>query len=334
MTTSVGFNTAACCAAMRARIRNVQETNLWDAATGEYVAAGRVPLPQWWIGTGKLAELVAPAIHECLVAARPLSAGDIPLLLCAASQERTHRLPNLDGEILGEIAYRLEAPLHPSSVVIPRDQASIIVAIATAGAIFARGEADACIIAGVDTFIDQPVVEHYLSRRRILTSANSNGFSPGEAGSAVLVGRTGWEDSAELRLLGVGATFEPATIESDEPLMGDGLTAAVGAALAAAGLTIADVQYRISDLNGEHYKFKEMVLSMLRFERRPRTQLFDLWHPIEYIGEVGAAIGPLVLGVALQAARKGYGPGPTVLCTFGNDSGERGAIVAGYRGAR
>jgi 3-oxoacyl-[acyl-carrier-protein] synthase-1 len=90
------------------------------------------------------------------------------------------------------------------------------------------------------------------------------------------------------------------------------------------------VHYRITDLNGEHYKFKELALATNRFVRKPTPKLFDVWHPIEYIGDVGAAIGPIVLSVALHASEKGYGMGPTVLCTFGNDDGERAALVASF----
>ena len=32
-----------------------------------------------------------------------------------------------------------------------------------------------------------------------------------------------------------------------------------------------------------------------------------IWHPIEYIGEVGSAIGPLLLGLALESEATGYG---------------------------
>jgi 3-oxoacyl-[acyl-carrier-protein] synthase-1 len=160
---------------------------------------------------------------------------------------------------------------------------------------------------------------------------NSNGFCVGEAGSAVLV--TPAEDSAEkqLQVLGVGIAREKATVESKEPLRAEGLTAAIRDAFRESGLTIEDIQYRITDLNGEHYKFKEMTLAMMRFERKPKPKLFDLWHPTEYIGDVGAAIGPIVLGVAWHASRKGYGVGPAVLCTFGNDDGERAAVVVSYR---
>src|SRR5437879_6446013 len=88
MVTSVGFNSPASCAAMRSGIRNVNETNLWDAESGQMLGAARVLLPQWWIGTGKLAELVGPAINECLEAAHPISATQIPIFIGLSSPAR------------------------------------------------------------------------------------------------------------------------------------------------------------------------------------------------------------------------------------------------------
>jgi 3-oxoacyl-[acyl-carrier-protein] synthase I len=132
-------------------------------------------------------------------------------------------------------------------------------------------------------------------------------------------------------VLGMGLARESAPIESEEPLRGGGLALAIGEAFRESGLTIQEMHYRITDLNGEHYKFKEMTFAMMRYERKPKPKLFDLWHPIEYIGDVGAAIGPIVLAVALHASRKRYGIGPRVLCTFGNDDGERATLVVNFR---
>jgi 3-oxoacyl-[acyl-carrier-protein] synthase-1 len=186
-------------------------------------------------------------------------------------------------------------------------------------------------VAAVDSLVQQNLTEYYLDQRRMLTPRNSNGFSPGEAGSAVLVSSVVGSPAGELQILGTGMGQENATIGLEEPLRGDGLTQAIGEAFRDAEVRIEDVHYRITDLNGEHYKFKEMIVAMMRYERKPKPKLFDLWHPIEYIGDVGAAIGPIVLGVALHAGQKSYGVGPTVLCTFGNDNGERAAIVVHFQ---
>jgi 3-oxoacyl-[acyl-carrier-protein] synthase I len=88
-----------------------------------------------------------------------------------------------------------------------------------------------------------------------------------------------------------------------------------------------DVDYRIADLSGEHYYFKEASLALARTLHR-RKEDMDLWHPAECIGEAGSVIGPAMIAVASAAARKTYAPGPNVLIHAANDAGERIAIVA------
>jgi 3-oxoacyl-[acyl-carrier-protein] synthase-1 len=330
LVTSVGFNAAASLAAIRTGIRGVKETNLWDAESGTYLAAGKVALPHWWVGVGKLAELAAPAILECLEAARPIAPERIPVLLGVSSRNRPGRPDDLDREILREISHRLGIRLHPASAIIARDQVSTAVALIESARLIESGT-PCVIVAGVDSLVQQEVVEHFIKRRRLLTPSNSNGFSVGEAGSAVLVVPARGRNQGLLEIRGLAVAHEPATIDSDQPMKGEGLTTAIRNAFGDGGVTYDDIQYRITDLNGEHYKFKEMTFAMIRFQRKPKPKLFDLWHPIECIGDVGAAIGPIVLGVAHHAGQKQYGNGPTVLCTLGNDDGERAAIVVTYR---
>ena len=330
MVSAVGFNAPASLAAIRAGIRNVNEANLWDAESGEYLAAGKVFLPHWWVGIGKLAELVAPAIHECLLAAEPVPADQIPLLLGVAAIDRPFRCYNLDEQIIDEVEYRLGSRFHPTSKVIPRGRISSVVGIQEAGVHIERHGLQYCIVAGVDSFLQQNVIEAYLEKRRILTPKNSNGFSPGEAGTACLVGPTGKTKKGELQVISTSIKNEKATIESEEPLRAEGLTEAYRDVFSQAGLSILDMDYRITDLNGEQYKFKEAALTAMRFERKPKRKLFDLWHPIECIGDVGAAIGPCLFAFALHASHNGYGVGPTVLLHIGNDNGERAAAIVKY----
>jgi 3-oxoacyl-[acyl-carrier-protein] synthase-1 len=316
---------------MRAGIRNVKQTNLWDAESGTYLAAGKAALPQWWVGLGKLADLIAPAILECLEAATPIAPNEIPVLLGVAPPERPFRFEDLDAQILPEIEDRLGIPRHPMSRVIARDHVSIVVALHEASRLIANHQARCVIVAAVDSLLVHDLKNHYLSQRRLLTPNNSNGFSLGEAGGALLVTAAGHNSGDELVILATALGREAATIDADEPLRAEGLTQVIRDALQQSELTMQDIDYRIADLNGEHYKFKEMVLATGRFARQPTPKLFDVWHPIEYLGDVGAAIGPVLVGVALHAGQKGYAVGPTALCTLGNDDGERAAIVARYQ---
>lgn len=330
MVTAVGLNAPASLAAIRAGIRNVNEANLWDAESGKYLAAGKVPLPQWWVGLGKLADLAAPAIMECMAAAKPIPPSNIPVLLGVASPDRPYRFPGLDAQILPEIEHRLGFRLHHASRVIPRDRVAVVVALREASELIAAKKALCVIAAAVDSLLHIDLKNYYLSKRRLLTPINSNGFSLGEAGSAVLLAPVGGNAQGELHVRAMAMAHEKASIESEDPMRAEGLTQVIRDVLRESGLTLQDVHYRITDLNGEHYRFKELALATNRFVRKPTPKLFDVWHPIEYIGDVGAAIGPIVLSVALHASEKGYGMGPTVLCTLGNDDGERAALVVSY----
>ena len=94
------------------------------------------------------------------------------------------------------------------------------------------------IVAGVDSYLVAGTLNSLNGRRRLLTESNSNGFIPGEAGAAVLVGPDG--GGPGLAILSLGLAVEKATIESDEPLRGEGLAAAYRQALGAAGLGLPD----------------------------------------------------------------------------------------------
>jgi 3-oxoacyl-[acyl-carrier-protein] synthase-1 len=330
MVTPAGLNAAASLAAIRAGVRAVNETNLWDPESGTYLAAGKVPLPQWWVGIGKLADLISPALLECFDAAKPIPPQAIPVLLGVAPSDRPFRLANLDTELVPEIELRLGFPLHVASRMVPRDRVSVAVALQVAAELISNGTASAVIVAGVDSLLVHDLKNHYLDNRRLLTPTNSNGFSLGEAGSATLV-RRATDASGELQVLGVAIAREQATIESDKPMRGEGLTDTIRQALGQAEVTMKEVDLRITDLNGEHYRFKEMALATNRFARTGARGKLDLWHPIEYLGDVGAAIGPIICGIALDANRKHYSPGATALCTFGNDDGARAALILSYR---
>jgi 3-oxoacyl-[acyl-carrier-protein] synthase I len=252
----------------------------------------------------------------------------IPLLLCVAERDRPGRLDGLDDRLFDALQAELRVRFHPRSAVLPQGRVASALALAHARQLIYEERLPFCLLAGADSLLVAPTLAAYEQKERLLTSQNSNGFIPGEAGAAVLVSRpgVGTGESSELVCLGVGTGQENATIESEQPLRADGMVEAFTAAFRDAERTIADVDYRITDSNGEQYWFKEAALAVTR-TLRVRKELFDIWHPADCIGETGAAAGLCALGVALAASRKQYAPGPNALCHFSSDGAQRVALV-------
>ncbi len=325
MVTCVGVDAPSSCAAIRCAIDNFSETHFMDKG-GEWIVGAQVPLEQPWRGLPKLVHMAVPAIRECLAHIGSARADQIPLLLGVAEKERPGRLEGLDDELFQEIQATIGVRFHPRSSVIAKGRVAGAVALGAARELIHKENVPLCLIAGVDSYLIAATLAAYEEKDRLLTSQNSNGFIPGEAAAAVLVGPANPSRGLGLVCRGIGSAQEKATIDSEEPLRGDGLLEALRAALADAGCALGDLDYRITDSNGEQYWFKEAALGLDRILRN-RKELFDIWHPADCIGETGAAIGPSALGIALAAARKKYAFGRGPLCHFGSDSGDRIALI-------
>jgi 3-oxoacyl-[acyl-carrier-protein] synthase-1 len=336
MVTGVGLSAPAACAAIRCAIDGFNETRFMDKG-GEWIIGCEVPLDQPWRGMAKLVNMALPAIRECLAAAPRVASERIPLLLCVAEKDRPGRLAGLDDRLLSEIIAALNIRFHPSSTVIARGRVAAAEAMALARNLIYRESVPCCLIVGVDSMLIGATLATYEEAAHLLTSVNSDGFIPGEAAAAVIVALPtisgGAGNTHQLICLGLGFGDEASTIDSEKPLRADGMVAAFRGAMTDAGKTLADTDYRLTDLNGTQYAFKEAALAMNRL-LRTQKDLYEIWHPADCIGETGAAIGPCVLGVALAAARKAYAPGPGVLCHFGNEDGRRAAMILSYSHVR
>lgn len=329
----VGLNAKAACAAIRAGINNFQETRFMDSG-GEWIIGCEVPLVQPWRGRTKLAKMAAMAIEECLGDPEAhTDPAETPLLLCVAEAERPGRLAGLDDELLEELQSELGVRFHDKSAVIPQGRVAGAVALYQARKLIHEQGFKRVLIAGVDSLLVGPTLMAYQARDRLLTSQNSNGFIPGEAAAAVVVGAPVADDKPRLHCRGMGFGVEKATVESELPLRAEGLTAAIKGAEADAGCTIGATDFRITDLSGEQYYFKEAALALSRTLRQ-RKEFYDIWHPADCFGEAGASIGPASLIVLSDALNKDYAPGQRILQHLGSDNGKRAALIMTYQTAR
>ncbi|MFO1199070.1 MAG: beta-ketoacyl synthase N-terminal-like domain-containing protein [Burkholderiaceae bacterium] len=328
LVTSVGLDAPSTCAAIRAKLQNPVETRVIDSR-GEWLFGHEVPLGELHRGRAKLVRMCAMAIGECLEKLPPRERAGIPLLLCVAERSRPGRLPGLEDELFLEIESALGITFADQSVVVPQGRLGFASAVDVARQMMLEGTARRVMVAAVDTLMNVATMTAYERAGRLLTAANSNGFLPGEGAGAVLLEQDA--SAPALVCSGLGFATERAHIESGEPLRADGLSRAIRAALDDAGMRYPALDFRVTDLSGEHYYFKEAALAMSR-SLRERKQEMDLWHPAECVGETGAVGGLLAAAVADAACRKGYAPGRSILAHAGNDDGRRAAMVLRYLG--
>jgi 3-oxoacyl-[acyl-carrier-protein] synthase-1 len=332
LVTGVGLDAPSTCAAIRCAIDAFDETRFMDAG-GEWIMGCEVPLEQPWRGKAKLIRMAAKALRETLDQAPDIVPEQTPLLLCLAETERPGRVIDDDNRFFFELCAELGLEFHPKSRVIPQGHVSIGAALVQARKLISAGVAKQVLVAATDSLLVAPTLAAYEAKDRLLTSQNSNGFIPGEAGAALLVTAAGSSTGPQLLCTGIGSGIEPATVESEEPLRADGLVAAFRAALVDAGRDMGDMDFRITDVAGEQYHFKEASLALSRTLRK-RKEEFDIWHPADCVGEVGAGAGVIALAVGAYAAAKDYSKGRGVLFHFGNDDGKRMAMTATVAGSQ
>jgi len=281
----------------------------------------------------RLLRMAAPALVEALSAldTTDRAAPPLPLLLGAAGKGPAGQPNAVDVSFLEQLAMQADRPLDlQHSRVLPQGRASGLLALQQALGMLARGEAPCVLVGGIDSYLDSRLVEALDAEGRLRTGEVQDGFVPGEAAAFVVVARPGAGARANLtpltRVLGMAFAHEPGHLYSDQPYLGEGLSQAFTALFAATPQT-GRVRTLYAGLNGESFWAKELGVALLRngarFEEPVRTE-----HPADAIGDVGAALGPVMLGLAALGLRGGYRPGPA-LVYCGSDREERAAALLG-----
>ena len=329
MVCPVGLNAASACAAMRAGIAKFDELAYLDRCVDEPIIGSSVPtLDDGLRRSERLLEMAAGALIECTQNVEQSILARIPLLIALPEPGRPGCSEDLSNIFIPLLEERLNLRFHPRlSQVVTKGHAGAGHAIRIMLNLFRDNRLPACLICGVDSFINSVSIRWLEETDRLKTEANSDGVIPGEAAAAVLFEfQTSSPQPSMTQLIGLGLGDEKATVLSDLPLLGLGLAEAVRSALLDSQLTLYEIDWQLSDVTGERYGFKENALMVSRVLRK-KKETFPLWHVGDSIGDIGAASGVCQMVVADHACLHGYAPGPRVLCSMSSLLGERAAIV-------
>lgn len=181
-----------------------------------------------------------------------------------------------------------------------------------ASALLDGGEVDACVVAGVDSFVDEGRLAALDASERVHTRRNADGFCPAEGAAAILVEAPrrmrarGASAIATISALGRGK--EPnALVGSDRQSTGAGLTEAIRAATFGAAPA-----WVLDDLNGERYRAFEWGVVQARLGD-VLSGVRRVEHPALATGDVGAATGGVLLATAITAIQRGWARGDVLV---------------------
>lgn len=337
--TPVGRDAWSSAAAVRAGICGFgQHPYMLDTA-GEPMRAAIAP----WLdiactGADRFEALLFPALDQVLevLASAPAAPHSLAIAVGLPSPR-----PGLDEDIQRQMMGRINqryAKHFGTAASFAAGHAAGLIGLQAATAKLGQGTLDACVVAGVDSYIE-PLTLEWLESCDQLHSAgplnNAWGFIPGEAGAALLLMRESVARAAELPalavVLGTGRAMEPKRIKTETVCIGEGLTQAFRNALAALpdGARVTDVY---CDLNGEPYRADEYGFTAVRTSDC-FTAASDFVAPADCWGDVGAAGGVLHMMLAGVAGLKGYAKGPVALAWASGETGERvAALLATRRG--
>lgn len=284
-------------------------------------------------GTDRLLSMAVPAAQEALFMAEEYYGDlDIPnsqLILSMSPQERPV-YEEFEEEDMQTFLGLIQAEKISSIEIIREGNSGGILALLKSMALLKRGEMKACIIGGVDSLVEYPSLAWLEDKKRLKTDDRPDGLIPGEAAGFIVLELASTAEKRGAPVLGeilsAAHTKEDADIFSDKPLLGKGLSESIRNTLEQAQIESSDLHGIICDLNGENYRFKEwgIVQSRVLNGSSPAP---DLWHPAEYIGDIGAASIVVYMAIGVAAIKNNYFRGPNLLIWASSDTGGRGSCL-------
>jgi len=327
LVTPVGLGSAQSSLAIRAGVPGFGETAVYDRHFQPFVMA-------------LFPDEELPELDDSLADARPgLTARQSRMLRLAALalEETLDGVPTPDGiplflagpepmagDFLSQVALQAGVELDlAASRTFPDGRAGGLLALEAALALIDSGQKKRVLVGGVDTYLDLYLLGTLDQQGRIKSDHAMDGLIPGESAAFLLLGDPKRDDGEPLaNVVGVATAEELGHRGSEEPYRGDGLSNAFTTLLdsSANGELVQTV---LGDLTGESLGVKEWGVAFLRNHPRFHED-HALEHPAEYVGDTGAAAGPLLLALAALGLHDKSVDGPCLVwCS--SDGPTRGA---------
>ncbi len=330
--TPLGFTAESSFAAVRAGISSINEHPLFIDKQDEPVRmALDYELKPGFGVSDRLIEMAKSALGEICtkVDFNQLGLEDVALFL-ALPEERPgwheHDIQTVKNKL-----HQLSLPIKFKSIeLFPKGHAAGLTALNIAAGRIKDGQSEMCIVLGVDSYSDFETLEWLDNNRQLANAYNRGAFFPGEGAGAVVIAATKMLSRYKLDSLAIIRKLAMATetkrIKTDTLCLGEGLTECVKEVVKSLRLPEQAIDGIICDINGERYRAEEWGFVILRCaDAFVNPTAYDL--PATYWGDVGAASGPLFLGLAVTAGKGEWAKGNRYMIWTSSESGHRAAIL-------
>ncbi|MCG5052057.1 MAG: hypothetical protein KA712_03765 [Myxococcales bacterium] len=261
---------------------------------------------------GRLLRLMASPLAE--IASGPLASAPLPLYLGMPEPEPGFGRAFDDRRFLSQVAQLAAVPIDPArSRVFRQGRAAGFFALAAAEEALARGDFTHVLVGGVDSYLDPVRLARLDAEGRLLGPHTMDGFIPGEGAAVLLLAKVPPAAGvAACRLSGVATAFDAGHRYAEAPALGEGLAAALESLRAAGRGPQGPAEVVFAGLTGESFGAKTWGVAQLRHRDLISPEAL-LEHPAEGFGDVGAAMGPLLLALADASLVLGHRDGPALV---------------------
>jgi 3-oxoacyl-[acyl-carrier-protein] synthase-1 len=315
---ATGLHALGAATSIRARKSFVRETRFVDRA-GEAIGLATVAsISEDVVGRDRFVALGTPALREaCDGVTTP-----VPLYLAGPTE--TDPLDTRGTRLLAALAQN--APIDAAkSRVFPHGRAAGAIAIEQALGRISRGEDEAILVGGIDSYVDPDRLEALDVAMRLHGPQTENGFVPGEGAAFLLLASRRRATAKLANIVGVGLEKEPRPYGSPEPTHALGITLACKRALASTPGS-ARIGWALTDVVGERHRVEEWLYAAGRIQQQCTPDL-RVDTPLLLTGDLGAASVPLLCVLACMGWKIGTGAGPLALVAGHSDGADRGAVL-------
>lgn len=331
--TAVGVNAPMTAASVRANLNRFHESYLIDKAGEPMLLAVASFIDERLRGPERLLALGVPAAKEAVALLKQRVARykqpRLRVLLGIAAPRPGWDVKNERG-ILERLEAEMEVPFSKTDrFVIPTGHAAGLLGIEHAAAMITSGNAEFVLVGGVDSYYDPETLEWLDSCKRLHSEENKDGFVPGEGAGFCLLSSVAAARRYELLPLAIVRSavsgVEPHPFTSEGICIAEGLTRTLHRALRVLGHD-ERADWTLCDMNGESYRGIEWLYSYLRTGSKHCDPL-EIWHPVDCYGDIGAASGLVLAGIAVAAWQRGSARGPRCLIWTSSDGPQRSAAL-------